>query len=79
MIDYLVTAMLFLVIGFLIGYFIEKRNFPESIGRLNIDRSDTDGSRYLFLEIDGGKMDLIIPGKIISMRVTEKNYLDAHE
>ena len=79
MIDYLVTAILFLVIGFLIGYFIEKRNFPESIGRLNIDRSDTDGSRYLFLEIDGGKMDLIIPGKIISMRVTEKNYLDTHK
>lgn len=79
MIDYLVVAILFLVIGFLIGYYVEKRNFPESIGRLNIDRSDTDGSRYFFLEIDGGKMDLIIPGKIISMKVTEKNYLDTHE
>lgn len=79
MIYYLVTAILFLVIGFLIGYYVEKRNFPESIGRLNIDRSDTDGSRYFFLEIDGGKMDLIIPGKIISMEVTEKNYLDTHE
>lgn len=79
MIYYLIVAMLFLVIGFLIGYYVEKRNFPENIGRLNIDRSDTDGSRYFFLEIDGGKMDLIIPGKIISMKVTEKNYLDTHE
>lgn len=79
MVDYFVIAILFLVIGILIGYFLEKRNFPESIGRLNIDVSDTDGSRYFFLEIDKGKMDFIIPGRIISMKVIERSYLDSHE
>ena len=79
MIEYVLTAILFFAIGILVGYFIEKRNFPVSIGKLNIDVSDTDGSSDFFLEIDKGKMDFIIPGRIISMKVIERSYLDSHE
>lgn len=79
MIEYILIAILFFAVGIFIGYFIEKRNFPISIGKLNIDVSDTDGSRYFFLEIDKGKMDFIIPGRTISMEVIERSYLDSHE
>ena len=79
MIECILIAILFFVVGILVGYFIEKTNFPVSIGKLNIDVSDTDGSRYFFLEIDKGKMDFIIPGRTISMEVIERSYLDSHE
>lgn len=79
MIEYVLIAILFFAVGILVGYFITKRNFPVSIGKLNIDVSDADGSRYFFLEIDKGKMDFIIPGRTISMKVIERSYLDSHE
>lgn len=75
----LISVIIVFVAGAIFGIKYEKKAFPICIGRLNIDRSEEDGSKYLFLEIDKGMMDEITPGKVISVKVTERNYLDSHE
>lgn len=56
----------------LVDYYIYKKKNP--IGRLVIDHSDPDGA-HLFLEIDAGKSEKIIPGAAIQLNVIEKNYI----
>lgn len=47
--------LIILVIGILIGLFIERYIFQEKpIGSLRVDQSDPDSGPYLFLELDPG-------------------------
>lgn len=68
--------LIILVIGILIGLFIERYIFQEKpIGSLRVDQSDPDSGPYLFLELSPGGADEIYKKKYVSLRVDLKNYI----
>ena len=68
--------LIILVIGILIGLFIERYIFQEKpIGSLRVDQSDQDSGPYLFLELDPGGANEIHKKQRVSLRVEIKNYI----
>lgn len=68
--------LIILVIGILIGLFIERYIFQEKpIGSLRVDQSDPDSGPYLFLELDPGGVNEIHKKQRVSLRVEIKNYI----
>ena len=68
--------LIILVIGILIGLFIERYIFQEKpIGSLRVDQSDPDSGPYLFLELDPGGANEIHKKQCVSLRVEIKNYI----
>lgn len=68
--------LIILVIGILIGLFIERYIFQEKpIGSLRVDQSDPDSGQYLFLELDPGGANEIHKKQRVSLRVEIKNYI----
>ena len=68
--------LIILVIGILIGLFIERYIFQEKpIGSLRVDQSDPDSGPYLFLELDPGRANVIYKKQRVSLRVKIKNYI----
>ena len=65
--------LIILVIGILIGLFIERYIFQEKpIGSLRVDQSDPDSGPYLFLELDPGGANEIHKKQRVSLRVEIK-------
>ena len=68
--------LIILVIGILIGLFIERYIFQEKpIGSLRVDQSDPDSGPYLFLELDRSGADAIYKQRYVRLRVELKNYI----
>ena len=68
--------LIILVIGILIGLFIERYIFQEKpIGSLRVDQSDQDSGPYLFLELDRSGADAIYKQRYVRLRVELKNYI----
>ena len=68
--------LIILVIGILIGLFIERYIFQEKpIGSIRVDHSDPDSGPYLFLELDSGGANEICKKSRVSLRVEIKNYI----
>ena len=68
--------LIILVIGILIGLFIERYIFQEKpIGSLRVDQSDPDSGPYLFLELDPGRANVIYKKQRVPLRVKIKNYI----
>lgn len=68
--------LIILVIGILIGLFIERYIFQEKpIGSLRVDQSDPDSGPYLFLELAPGGANEIHKKQRVSLRVEIKNYI----
>lgn len=66
--------VLAIIIGIIIGLFVQKLLPRETIGVLRLDHSDPD-SPYLFLEMNNDAMYKIEHRKYVTMEVKIKDYI----
>lgn len=67
-----------IVIGFFLGgifsvIFLKRRNEKSKVGTIRVDTSE--GSPYLFLELEQGGMKTIETSEYVTLRVNLKNYI----
>ena len=71
----IVVVFAVLAIGVVVGFIVGRVTFNQKpIGDLRVDRSDTDGSPYLFLELEAGIPE-IMSQKQVAFRVKVENFL----
>lgn len=68
-------AIIFLVIGIVIGCILSRFMPKKIVGTLRVDHSDPDSGPYLFLEIAHGGMDAIKKKKYVLFEVNLKSYI----